>query len=235
MPVEPESTSRGTPSSLGMAWPALDSAKCRQRGIIQSRNVLRDSGRLFKVVRSASDEINNLFSQHGLPRTVVSDNGTNFSSREFEVFMSQNGIKQIKMSSNHQALCAMCIFEAGIEKTKRHGTVMSLYDPVHAKDFRNPKTWNSGTVVEKTGLVSAQVLQNHGKVIRRHQDHLRIRIDPDPNQLANIESYDSIPLPEIMEIPLFPSDLPQPSQPQEPARQPVESMAPTKEMLYTET
>ena len=75
----------------------------------------------------------------------------------------------------------------------------------------------------------------HGKVIRRHQDHLRIRIDPDPNQPANIESYDSIPLPEIMEIPLFPSDLPQPSQPQEPARQPVESMAPTKEMLYTET
>ena len=49
----------------GMARPALDSAKCRQRGIVQSRNVLRDSGRLFKVVRSESDEINNLFSQHG--------------------------------------------------------------------------------------------------------------------------------------------------------------------------
>ena len=65
--------------------------------------------------------------------------------------MSQNDIKQIKISPNHQALCAMPIFEAGIEKTKRYGTGMSLYDPVHAKDFRNPKTWNSGTVVEKTG------------------------------------------------------------------------------------
>ena len=46
---------------------------------------------------------------------------------------------------------------------------------VYAKDFRYKKAWMSGTVVEKTGPVSARVQLDNGTVIRRHQDHVRRR------------------------------------------------------------
>ena len=248
------------------------------------------------------EKLREIFATHGLPRTVVSDNGPNFSSREFEVFMSQNGIKHIKVSpyhpaSNGQAERAVRIFKEGMEKMEKgslktklsrfllkyritpHSTTgvppaqllmnrqlhtqldlvrpkisdrvmakqtlqksahdyhardreIQVDDPVYAKDFRHPKTWISGTVVEKTGPVSAQVLLNNGKVIRRHQDHLRIRTDPDPNQPANIESQDTIPLPEIVETPLRPPEPVgppvEPLRPPEPVRPPVESMAPRR-------
>ena len=36
------------------------------------------------------------FGSQGLPDTVVTDNGTNFCSEEFEAFLKQNGIIHIK-------------------------------------------------------------------------------------------------------------------------------------------
>lgn len=53
--------------------------------------------------------------------------------------------------------------------------VIKTGDLVYAKDFRNPKAWIPGTVVKKTGPVSAEVQLEDGQIIRRHQDHLRIR------------------------------------------------------------
>ena len=38
------------------------------------------------------------FSTYGLPDTVVSDNGTCFTSKEFEAFMEQNGVKLIMVA-----------------------------------------------------------------------------------------------------------------------------------------
>ena len=46
---------------------------------------------------------------------------------------------------------------------------------VYAKDFRYKKTWMPGTVVEKTGPVSARIQLDNGTVIRRHQDHVLVR------------------------------------------------------------
>ncbi|XP_062586483.1 uncharacterized protein K02A2.6-like [Saccostrea cucullata] len=37
-----------------------------------------------------------LFSRNGLPATIVSDNGPQFTSREFENFLNANGVKHIK-------------------------------------------------------------------------------------------------------------------------------------------
>ena len=49
-----------------------------------------------------------VFSHFGLPMTLVTDNGSNFTSREFELFMSKNGIRHItsapyQPSTNGQA------------------------------------------------------------------------------------------------------------------------------------
>ena len=46
---------------------------------------------------------------------------------------------------------------------------------VYVKDFRYKKTWMPGTVVDKTGPVSARIQLDDGSVIRRHQDHVRVR------------------------------------------------------------
>lgn len=67
------------------------------------------------------EKLREMFATHGLPETIVSDNGTNFTSCEFEEFMLRNGIKHIKVSpyhpaSNGQAERAVRVFKEGITK-----------------------------------------------------------------------------------------------------------------------
>jgi transposase InsO family protein len=47
------------------------------------------------------ERLREIFATHVLPITVVSDNGTNFTSSEFEEFMKRNGIKHIKVLQYH--------------------------------------------------------------------------------------------------------------------------------------
>ena len=62
-----------------------------------------------------------MFATRGLPATLVSDNGSNFTSSEFQEFMKRNGIKHIKVApyhpaSNGLAERAVHIFKEGYEK-----------------------------------------------------------------------------------------------------------------------
>ena len=61
------------------------------------------------------------FATHGLPKIVVTDNGSNFVSKEFEEFLKQNGIRHIRTApyhpaSNGQAERAVQTFKEGIKK-----------------------------------------------------------------------------------------------------------------------
>ena len=192
------------------------------------------------------EKLREIFATHGLPKTVVSDNGTNFLSNEFELFMSQNGIKHIKVSpyhpaSNGQAERAVRVYKEGIVKMEGESLKTKLArfllnyrisphsttgvspvellmnrllhtqlnqlrpnDSVYVKDFRRPKSCISGTVVERTGPVSAKVQLSTGEVIRRHQDRIRIRTDPVPMLPADNGNQDA----PSLEIPLIPSDIP---------------------------
>ena len=52
------------------------------------------SGTTIKVLR-------NLFASYGLLQQVVTDNGPQFTSAEFTIFMKNNGVKLIKCYSYH--------------------------------------------------------------------------------------------------------------------------------------
>ena len=195
-------------------------------------------------------KLREIFATHGLPETIVCDNGPNFTSAEFENFLSKNGIRHTLVSPYHpapngQAERAVRAFKEGVEKmeegtmqdklsrfllkyrTTPHTTTgatpaellmkrklrtkldlvvpntaslvrqkqehqkqthdhhaknrdFEASDPVFIKDFSSPKSWQKGTVVQTTGPVSALVELPDGRVVRRHQDHLRKNHNHDP-------------------------------------------------------
>jgi transposase InsO family protein len=67
------------------------------------------------------EKLRTTFATHGLPRVIVTDNGSNFTSEEFADFMTQNGIKHVKSapfhpSSNGLAERAVQSFKNGMKK-----------------------------------------------------------------------------------------------------------------------
>ena len=65
-----------------------------------------------------------LFDKHGLPIRVVSDNGPNFTSHEFQQFLKGNGITHVTVSpyhlaSNGKAERAVRVFKEEIEETEK--------------------------------------------------------------------------------------------------------------------
>ncbi|XP_060786568.1 LOW QUALITY PROTEIN: uncharacterized protein K02A2.6-like [Neoarius graeffei] len=69
------------------------------------------------------EKLRQCFSTHGLPQTIVSDNGTCFTSQEFETFLKQNGIQHktsapFHPASNGLSERAVQTFKQGIKKTK---------------------------------------------------------------------------------------------------------------------
>ncbi|KXJ09330.1 uncharacterized protein K02A2.6 [Exaiptasia diaphana] len=83
------------------------------------------------------------FSTHGLPDTVVSDNGTCFTSKEFKDFMEQNGVRHITVapyrpSSNGIAEKAVNIVKDGLKHSD--GTLESKLLRVLFKYRATPHT-----------------------------------------------------------------------------------------------
>ena len=78
--------------------------------------------RMKSIMSTAtSEELKEVFATHGIPATLVSDNGSNFTSSEFQEFMKNNGIKRIKVApyhpvSNGLAERAVEIFKEGYEQ-----------------------------------------------------------------------------------------------------------------------
>ena len=81
-----------------------------------------------KVVHSATtqvtiEQLRGLFATHGLPETIVSDNGTCFTSAEFKQFVTRNNIQHITSpayhpSSNGLAERAVQLVKRGLAKLK---------------------------------------------------------------------------------------------------------------------
>ena len=55
------------------------------------------------TVTATINKLRLAFTIHGLPDIIVSDNGANFTSEEFAVFMKSNGIKHVRTAPYHSA------------------------------------------------------------------------------------------------------------------------------------
>ena len=64
------------------------------------------------------NSLRNIFATHGLPKMLVSDNGPQFTSSEFQAFMRNNGIKHICLSPYHPSTNGLA--ERAVQSFKEH-------------------------------------------------------------------------------------------------------------------
>jgi len=60
--------------------------------------------RMKSITSTATiEKLREMFPTHGIPATLVSHNGSSFTSSEFQEFTTRNGIKHIKVAPYHPA------------------------------------------------------------------------------------------------------------------------------------
>jgi hypothetical protein len=96
-----------------------------------------------------------LFSQHGLPEVIVSDNGTQFTSTQFIEFCRENGIEHIRSppyhpQSNGQAERFVDTFKRALLKSQGEGTTEEILQRflLVYRSTPNPQTPNNKTPAE---------------------------------------------------------------------------------------
>ena len=102
-----------------------------------------------------------IFSQNGIPRQIVSDNGPQFMSGEFSQFMSANRIEHIRSSPYHQASNGAT--ERLVQTLKRalkagHHSGMPLKQSLSAFLLRYRTTPHATTGVSSCSLLMGQEL-----------------------------------------------------------------------------
>ncbi|GFV73383.1 uncharacterized protein K02A2.6 [Trichonephila clavipes] len=112
------------------------------------------------------------FARFGLPRVLVSDNGSQFTSYEFQRFMHKNGVRHktsapFKPSSNGQA-------ERYVATLKQSLRAMHKYeDRVAVRVYRAANTrWKFGTIVNQDGVLH-YIIDVQGTLVRLHVDQIR--------------------------------------------------------------
>ena len=91
--------------------------------IVDAHSKWLDAYIMSTITSSKTIEIlRTVFATNGLPQTVVTDNGTSFTSQEFKTFMHRNGIRHTTSapyhpSSNGQAERAVQTLKQGIKRT----------------------------------------------------------------------------------------------------------------------
>ena len=124
---------------------------------------------------STIQELRSVFATHGLPEIIVSDNGTAFTSSEFQEFTSKNGIRHIKTAPYHPALNGLAeravqTFKEGLKKL----TEGSVETKLSRFLFQYRLTPHS-----ITGKSPAELLM--GRQLRAHLDQLT------PNLQAQVQ------------------------------------------------
>ena len=105
------------------------------------------------------------FATHGLPQTVVSDNGTAFTSSEFQEFMRGNGIEHLRSTPYHPSSNGLAERAVQTVKTGVHKLVGTLEVRLSRFLFKYRVTPQA-----TTGIAPAELLM--GRRLRTHLDLL---------------------------------------------------------------
>ena len=121
-----------------------------------------------KIVKSATtanttDHLRSLFATHGLPEMIVSDNGSVFTSVEFQDFCSKNGIKHVKSAPYHPASNGLAerAVQTFKEAMKRADPRESLSTRVSRFMFKYRLTPHSTTGISPTELLLGRCPRSH--------------------------------------------------------------------------
>ena len=100
--------------------------------VVDAHSKWIEAVRVHRATASATVTVmRRLFATHGIPETIVSDNGTQFISEEFEKFLSDNNVEHVQTapkhpSSNGLAEQAVQTVKGGVKKTKGVDLEMKL-------------------------------------------------------------------------------------------------------------
>ena len=134
---------------------------------------------IFPMSRITSEETTSklpkIFSRFGLPETLVSDNGTTFSSVKFSTFCQQNGINHIRTppfhpQSNGQVERLVDTFKRAFLKLRGEGTMSEILE-TFLTSYRatpNPNTPNGSSPAES--LMNWKI-RLHIDILRPKQHH----------------------------------------------------------------
>ncbi|XP_026526246.1 uncharacterized protein K02A2.6-like [Notechis scutatus] len=157
-------------------------------------NWLEVSNMKTTTTEAVTKELNRLFSTHGLPDVIVSDNGPQFTSLEFEKFLAERGIRLIqhitpntttnkspaellmgrKLMSPLDRLHPTYNPEKNPDSSSKHRT-FAPGDSVYAKNLTGDPLWVPATITQVTGPRSYQLQTTNRRAWKRHIDQLRSR------------------------------------------------------------
>ena len=136
------------------------------------------------IVNSATssttiERLRQIFATHGLPETMVSDNGTVFSSMEFLEFCSRNHIRHIRTApyhpaSNGQVERAVQTFKDAKDAMKRNSSD-SIETRVSRFLFHYRITPHTTTGVSPAELMLGRQLRSHLSLVRQNATQLASR------------------------------------------------------------
>ena len=115
------------------------------------------------------EHLRNMFATHGLPKSLVTDNGTQFTSMEFESFVKKNGIRHIRSSpyhpsSNGLAERAVQSFKGGM---KKYSSTESIETRLSRFLFWYRLTSHSTTGVAPAQLLLGRIPRSQFRVVPR--------------------------------------------------------------------
>ncbi|GFS67492.1 uncharacterized protein K02A2.6 [Trichonephila clavipes] len=119
------------------------------------------------------------FARFGLPRVLVSDNGSQFTSYEFQRFMHKNGVRHktsapFKPSSNGQAERYVATLKQSLRAMHKYeDRKFDVGDRVAVRVYKAANTrWKFGTIVNQDGVLH-YIIDVQGTLVRRHVDQIR--------------------------------------------------------------
>ena len=112
------------------------------------------------------DQLRLVFSQHGLPEEVVSDNGPQFTSNEFTEFISKNGIKHTLVPPYHPQRSVRVVKEPLVKQVLEGNTNMSIKHRLANFLLRYCTTAHSTTGVTPAELLMRRRLRTRLSLVK---------------------------------------------------------------------